>query len=182
MDELFARAGVACGPAFRRRRRVRVMPAPWRRNDSWSPQEAADELYRRRAELVGQLRRRGESRGVPLHAQAEIVDDAITAVVMSPRGVVNEHHLLGAFWLAVDHRCRRYREGSSDARLGARLDLRPRARTRRDSARRSRWTPSLRLAARRRGAFRFRARSPARSRVRPASPKRGSRTDGGDSI
>ncbi|HXN37170.1 MAG TPA: hypothetical protein VN892_03970 [Solirubrobacteraceae bacterium] len=49
------------------------------------------------------------------------MDDAITAVVMSPRGVANEHHLLGAFWLAVAHRCRRYREGRHFARLGSRV-------------------------------------------------------------
>jgi DNA-directed RNA polymerase specialized sigma24 family protein len=87
----------------------------------WSPEEAAGELHRRRPELVGQLRHRGEARGIPVVAQEEIVDDAITAVVMSPRGVANEHHLLGAFWLAVDHRCRRYREGRQFARLGSRV-------------------------------------------------------------
>jgi hypothetical protein len=72
----------------------------------WSPEEAAGELHRCRADLIGELRGRSESSGVPLVAQEEIVDDAVTAVVMSPRGVTNEHHLLGAFWLAVDHRCR----------------------------------------------------------------------------
>jgi DNA-directed RNA polymerase specialized sigma24 family protein len=87
----------------------------------WSPEEAAGELHRRRPELVGQLRRRGEGRGIPVVAREEIVDDAITAVVMSPRGVANEQHLLGAFWLAVDHRCRRYREGRQFARLGSRV-------------------------------------------------------------
>lgn len=49
------------------------------------------------------------------------MDDAITAVVMSPRGVANRHHLLGAFWLAVDHRCRRHREGRHFTRLGSRV-------------------------------------------------------------
>jgi DNA-directed RNA polymerase specialized sigma24 family protein len=95
--------------------------SPWQRAAAWSPQDAAEELHRRRADLIGQLRRRSESSGVPLAAQEEIVDDAITAVVMSPRGVANEHHLLGAFWLAVDHRCRRYREGRHFARLGSRV-------------------------------------------------------------
>jgi DNA-directed RNA polymerase specialized sigma24 family protein len=94
---------------------------PGHRNGGWSPEEAAEELYRRRAELVGQLRRRSESRGVPVVAQEEIVDDAITAVVMAPRGVANEHHLVGAFWLAVDHRCRRHREGRHITRLGSRV-------------------------------------------------------------
>jgi len=92
----------------------------WRRDGGWSADEAAEELHRRRAELIGQLRRRSEGRGVPDVAQEEIVDDAITAVVMSPRDVVNEHHLLGAFWLAVNHRCGRYREGRHFTRLGSR--------------------------------------------------------------
>jgi DNA-directed RNA polymerase specialized sigma24 family protein len=94
---------------------------PGRRTGGWSPDEAAEELHRRRAELIGQLRRRNDGRGVPLAAQEEIVDDAITAVVMSPRGVRNEHHMLGAFWLAVEHRCNRYREGRHFTRLGSRL-------------------------------------------------------------
>jgi len=93
---------------------------PWRKDASWTPEEAAQELHRRRPELLGQLRRRSEARGVPAAAQEEIVGDAITAVVMSPRGVSNEHHLLGAFWLAVDHRCRRHREGRHFTRLGSR--------------------------------------------------------------
>jgi DNA-directed RNA polymerase specialized sigma24 family protein len=90
------------------------------RTPRWSPEEAAAELHGRRAELIGQLRRRSESRGIPHAAQEEIVDDAITTVVMSPRGVANEHHLIGAFWLAVDHRCRRHREGRHRTRLGSR--------------------------------------------------------------
>jgi DNA-directed RNA polymerase specialized sigma24 family protein len=94
---------------------------PRHKTGGWSAEEAARELHRRRADLICQLRRRSESRGVPPAAQEEIVDDAITAVVMSPRGIANEHHLLGAFWLAVDHRCRRYREGRHFARLGSRV-------------------------------------------------------------
>jgi DNA-directed RNA polymerase specialized sigma24 family protein len=97
------------------------MIRPWHRIGGWSPEEAAGELHRHRPELVGQLRRRSEGRSIPVVAQEEIVDDAITAVVMSPRGILNEHHLLGAFWLAVDHRCRRYREGRHFARLGSRV-------------------------------------------------------------
>ena len=96
------------------------MIRPRHRTGRWSPEEAAGELHRRRGELIGELRRRSEGRGVPVAAQEEIVDDAITAVVMSPRGIANEHHLLGAFWLAVDHRCRRHREGRHFTRLGSR--------------------------------------------------------------
>lgn len=70
------------------------MIRPWHRTGGWSPEEAAGELHGRRPELVGHLRRRSESSGVPLAAQEEIVDDAITAVVMSPREIANEHHLL----------------------------------------------------------------------------------------
>ncbi len=87
----------------------------------WSPDHVASELHRLRPELVAQLARRRESSGVPLDAQGEIVDDAITAVVMSPRRIVNERHLLGAFWIAVDHRCRRFREGRSFSRLGSQV-------------------------------------------------------------
>ncbi len=96
------------------------MIRPGQRGGRWSPKDAAEELHGRRRELIGQLRRRSEGRGVPAGAQEEIVDDAITAVVMAPRGVANEHHLLGAFWLAVDHRCRRHREGRHLTRLGSR--------------------------------------------------------------
>ena len=97
-----------------------MIRSPWHRTAGWSPEEAAAELHDRRAELVAQLRRRSEARGVPVAAQEEIVDDAITAVVMAPRGTSNEQHLLGAFWLAVSHRCRRYREGRPFTRLGSR--------------------------------------------------------------
>jgi hypothetical protein len=92
---------------------------PWRNGASWTPEEAAQELHRRRQELVGQLRRRSEARGVPAAAQEEIVDDAITAVVMSSH-IKNERHLLGAFWVAVDHRARRWREGRHLTRIGSR--------------------------------------------------------------
>ncbi len=59
------------------------MRSPWQRTAAWSPQDVAEELHRRRADLIGQLRRRSDSSGVPLAAQEEIVDDAITAVVIS---------------------------------------------------------------------------------------------------
>ena len=107
-------------PGLRSRRGHPRMTRPWQRTGGWSPQEAAAELHRRRPALLAELRRRSEGRGVPPGAQEEIVDDAITAVVMAPRGVSNDHHLIGAFWLAVDNRCRRYREGRHLTRLGSR--------------------------------------------------------------
>src|ERR1039458_256536 len=95
MDELSSTS-----TEWRLRRRVRARTGrmrrrPWRNGASWTPEEAAHELRRRRQELVGQLRRRSEARGVPAAAQEEIVDDAITAVVMSSH-IKNERHLLGA--------------------------------------------------------------------------------------
>jgi hypothetical protein len=93
---------------------------PWRNGASWTPEEAAAELHRRRAELISQLRRRSEGQGVPVAAQEEIVADAITRVVMSSRPIENERHLIGAFWLAVDLRARRWREGRHVTRIGSR--------------------------------------------------------------
>jgi hypothetical protein len=65
------------------------------RNGRWAPEEAAGELHRRRGELIGQLRRRGEGRGTPASAQREIVDDAITAVCRRHR---EGRHLSGLGW------------------------------------------------------------------------------------
>ncbi len=53
-----------------------MIRSPWRRVAGWSPEEAAAELHSRRSELIGQLRRRSQARGVPPAAQEEIVDDA----------------------------------------------------------------------------------------------------------
>jgi hypothetical protein len=98
-----------------------MIRSPWHRTAGWLPEEAAAELQRRRAELISQFRRRSEARGVPLAAQGDIVDDAIAAVVMeSSRGIENEQHLLGAFWSAVDIRCKRHHEGRHFTRLGSR--------------------------------------------------------------
>jgi hypothetical protein len=91
MDEQLSTTTLWRIPAPRfRLGRTRVI-RPWHRNGRWSPEEAAGELHRRRTELIGQLRHRSERRAIPAAAQEEIVDDAITAVVMSPRGVANEH-------------------------------------------------------------------------------------------
>jgi DNA-directed RNA polymerase specialized sigma24 family protein len=109
-----------CPSALCVRPRMTRIVRPWPHKGRWSPEEAAGQLHGRRGELLAQLQSRSEGRGIPPGAREEIVDDAITAVVMSPRGVANEDHLLGAFWLAVDHRCRRHREGRHLTRLGSR--------------------------------------------------------------
>jgi DNA-directed RNA polymerase specialized sigma24 family protein len=97
-----------------------MIRSPWQRTAGWSPEEAAAELQARRAQLLGKLRGHNEARGIPAGAQEEIVDDAIAAVVMSRHGVSNQEHLFGAFWIAVAHRCARYREGRPFTRLGSR--------------------------------------------------------------
>jgi hypothetical protein len=53
-------------------------------------------------------------------AHDELIADAITAVVMCARPIQNEQHLIGAFWVAVDHRARRWREGRHLTRVGSR--------------------------------------------------------------
>ena len=84
-------------PTRRRRPRMTRDLPPWQHKGRWSAEDAARELHRRRGELIAHLQRRSEGQGIPPVALAEIVDDAITAVVMAPQGVASERHLLGAF-------------------------------------------------------------------------------------
>jgi hypothetical protein len=51
---------------------------PWRNGASWTPEEAAAELHRRRAELIGALRRRSEGRGVPLAAPEMLLTGSLS--------------------------------------------------------------------------------------------------------
>src|ERR1039457_6476929 len=74
MDEQLSTTTVWRIPALRFRPGRMWVIRPWHRSGRGSPQEAAAELHRRRAELIGQLRRRSEARGVPAGAQEEIVD------------------------------------------------------------------------------------------------------------
>jgi hypothetical protein len=92
---------------------------PWRTGAGWTPDDAGQELHRHREDLVRRSRRRGAGRGIPPAAQEEIVADAMTAVVMSSRAIRNERHLISAFWLAVDHRACRWREGRHLTRIGS---------------------------------------------------------------
>ncbi len=77
-------------------------------------------LQARRGELVRELGRRREAVGVPAGVREEIVDEAICAVVMMRRPLVNERHLLGAFWVMVRALVARYRQGRRDIRVGSR--------------------------------------------------------------
>ncbi len=119
MDELLS---TSLRWSFVRRRpgRVLVTRRPWQRGKGWSPEEIAAELQRRRAALLVELRGKWIAQGVPVAAREEVVSDAMTAVVMDSRPILSEQHLLGAFWLAVDHRLRRRHEGRDWTRLGSR--------------------------------------------------------------
>jgi hypothetical protein len=62
---------------------------------------------------------------LPAQALEEILDDAVCAVVMKPRAVLNEDHLRRAFWLSVKLLLARYGEGRHRVRVGSweRADL-----------------------------------------------------------
>ena len=72
-----------------RRQRLR---APWR-HGAWTPEEVASALHTRRKELLRELRGLPSARGLPVDVLEEILDDAVCAVVMKPRAILNEEHL-----------------------------------------------------------------------------------------
>ena len=98
-----------------RRRRLR---APWRRG-AWTPEEVALALHARREELLRESRGLSSARGLPGGVLEEIVDDAVCAVVMKRRVVLDEEHLRRAFWLSVKLLLARYREGRHRVRVGS---------------------------------------------------------------
>lgn len=98
-----------------RRRRLR---APWRRG-AWTPEEVALALHMRRGELLRELRAQPSARQLPMRVLEEVVDDAVCAVVMKPRAVLDEEHLRRAFWLSVKLLLARYREGRHRLRVGS---------------------------------------------------------------
>ncbi len=97
---------------------MRPRPSRWGR--AWSPEDAAAELQRRRPALTAELSRRPAARCLSASTREEVVNDAMAAVVMESRPILNEEHLLGAFWKAADFRVRRCREGRHLAQLGSR--------------------------------------------------------------
>jgi hypothetical protein len=94
--------------------------APWR-HGAFSPEETASALQARRAELLREARSRPDSRGVPLSALNELVDEAIATVVMMRRPIVSDAHLLGAFWKTLSLLFRHHREGRHRLRVGSRI-------------------------------------------------------------
>ena len=76
-------------------------------------------LHAHREELLRELRGLSSARGLPGGVLEEIVDDAVCAVVMKPRAVLDEEHLRRAFWLSVKLLLARYREGRHRVRVGS---------------------------------------------------------------
>jgi hypothetical protein len=98
---------------------VRRLRAPWRRG-AWSTGEVALALQAQRADLLRALRARGDAHGVTEDVLEEVVNEAIYVVVMMRRPIVNEEHLMGAFWTAVRLLLRHRREGRDSLRVGSR--------------------------------------------------------------
>lgn len=108
----------ALSPAAGKDGRWRRLRAPWR-HGAWTPEEVALALHERREELLRELRGLSSARGIPGWVLEEIVDDAVCAVVMKPRVVLNDEHVRRAFWLSVKLLLARYREGRHRVRIGS---------------------------------------------------------------
>jgi hypothetical protein len=93
--------------------------APWRRG-AWSSAEVALALQRQRAELSRTLATRGDARGLSETVLEEVLNDAISIVVMMRKPIVSEEHLLGAFWTTARILLRQYRDGRHGVRVGSR--------------------------------------------------------------
>jgi DNA-directed RNA polymerase specialized sigma24 family protein len=76
-------------------------------------------LHARRDELLLELRKLPGARDLPVEVLEEVVDDAVCAVVMKPRAILDEEHLRRAFWLSVKLLLARYREGRHRVRVGS---------------------------------------------------------------
>jgi DNA-directed RNA polymerase specialized sigma24 family protein len=85
----------------------------------WTPEEVAFALHARRDELLLELRKLPDARGLPVEVLEEVVDDAVSAVVMKPRAILDEEHLRRAFSLSVKLLLARYREGRHRVRVGS---------------------------------------------------------------
>jgi hypothetical protein len=92
---------------------------PWRRG-SWTPTEVAEALQVRRPELRRIAGSRGDARGLDPVALDEVVDDAIRVVVMMRKPILNEEHLVGAFWTSARLLLRQHTEGRHRIRVGSR--------------------------------------------------------------
>jgi hypothetical protein len=98
---------------------LRLVRAPGRRGD-WSPEEVAHVLNGRRAEFFSVLSRRRDGAGVSSVVRQEVVDEAISLVVMSREPIHNEQHLEGRFWKTVQLLLAEHRSGRHSVRVGSR--------------------------------------------------------------
>jgi hypothetical protein len=98
---------------------LRLVRAPERRGD-WSPEEVAHVLNSRRAEFFGVLSRRRDGAGVSAVVRQEVVDEAISLVVMAREPIHNEQHMVGAFWTTVRLLLAEHRSGRHSVRVGSR--------------------------------------------------------------
>jgi DNA-directed RNA polymerase specialized sigma24 family protein len=96
-----------------------LVRAPGRRG-AWSPEEVAHVLIGSRDEFFGVLSRRRDGAGVPAGVRQEIVDEAISLVVMSREPIRNEQHLEGSFWATVRFLLVEHRSGRHSVRVGSR--------------------------------------------------------------
>jgi hypothetical protein len=110
--------------------------APWRRG-AWSSAKVALALQLQRAELSRTLATRGDARGLSETVLEEVLNDAISIVVMMRKPILSEEHLLGAFWTTARILLRQHRDGRHGVRVGRR-PRRPGIRRRACRQRRSR--------------------------------------------
>ena len=95
-----------------------ILRAPGR-SGVLSPDEAAHVLQARRAELRAAVDRRKDASFLSPGVRDEVVDEAITVVVMSRKPIQNEEHLQGAFWTSVGYLVAERRAGRHELRVGS---------------------------------------------------------------
>jgi DNA-directed RNA polymerase specialized sigma24 family protein len=102
----------------------RWVRAPGRRGE-WSPEEIACVLTDCRVEFMARLGRRRDGAGAPAAVRQEVIDEAISLVVMSRKPIRSEQHLEATFWATVRLLLIEHRAGRHSVRVGSRkrIDL-----------------------------------------------------------
>lgn len=116
--ETIPRPGLMGLPLVSRASTRWIVRAPGR-SGVLSPDEAAQALQARRAELRTAIDRRKDTRFLSAHVLDEVVDEAIAVVVMSRKPIQNEEHLQGAFWTSVGYLVAQRRAGRHELRVGS---------------------------------------------------------------
>jgi hypothetical protein len=105
-------------PLVRRDHARWLVRAPGQRG-ALSPEEAAHALKAKRSELRRSLDWRRDVAGLPEHVRDELVDEAISVVVMSSKPIRDEQHLQGAFWATIGYLLMAHRSGRRDLHVGS---------------------------------------------------------------